>query len=579
MTSELKLLEVFFKDKNKKGWLRIFKELLHFAWIKKEIPIDYIRKFLYRKEITDYKNYSSLKEYISIIESPKMLILEVASISDNKLSFSLYCSGNKLPSPNLISYNLRNTFFSNDTIVLINTKSELHTFFKNVLFKSNKKKLKTKMKLILSILEYLRFVLFWFLDILKGAKINRHYRDISFILENFSSSKSKTLREKSLKELLNHANKNTIFYKDFIKIEDFPVINKNILRAHIKEFKSSRFTNKKTRIVSTSGSTGSALKINQNRNKVIRNMADSIYFGKLAGFKIGYKLLYLRHWDDLLRKSLFTKFAQNIEELEVVNLNDSYIESILSKIKNDQSSKGWLGYASGYELICKYLDKTKSKPINSYVKSIIAMSEGLNKYTKKSMRKYFNADVISRYSNTENGIIAQQKINSESFTINWASFYVEIFKLEDDNLAKNGEVGRIVVTDLHNYAIPLIRYDTGDVGTIDDSVNPPMLKNIEGRKADVIYNTKGEIVSSFIVANVVEYEGIMQGQLIQETQKNYLLKLNVTNEFKQEVDIINEFKGYLGNDAKIKIGYVDEIPLLASGKRKATINNHIKKRL
>ncbi|WP_303317704.1 CoF synthetase [Flavivirga abyssicola] len=432
------------------------------------------------------------------------------------------------------------------------------------------------MKLLISFLEYLRFISFWFLDMIKGLKITRHYKEISYILENFSTPKSKALREKKLMELINHANKHTLFYKNYKKIQDFPVINKNILRARIKEFKSSSFTNKKTRIVSTSGSTGSALKINQNRNKVSRNIADSIYFGKLAGFKIGYKLLYLRHWDDLLRKPFFTKFAQNIEELEVVNLNDSYVESIINKIKYDKSSKGWLGYSSGYELICKYLDKTKSKPINSYVKSIIAMSEGLNKYTKRSMRKYFNAHVVSRYSNTENGIIAQQKINSDSFSINWASFYVEIFKIDEDVPVTNGEAGRIIITDLHNYAIPLIRYDTGDVGTINYEVSPPLLKNIEGRKADIIYNTKGEIVSSFIVANVVEYEGIIQGQLIQETQKEYLLKLNVANEFKQEVDIINEFKGYLGNDAELKIGYVDEIPLLASGKRKATINNYYK---
>ncbi|GAA3641520.1 sugar-transfer associated ATP-grasp domain-containing protein [Flavivirga jejuensis] len=141
MTSKLKLLGVFFKDENKKEWLRIFKELFHFTWIKKEIPIDYFRKFLYRKEITDYKNYLSLKEYVRIIQSPKMLIPEIAAISNNKLSFSLYCIKNNIPTPNLISYNLRNTFFLNDTIVLIKTKSELLTFFKNVLFKSKQKKL------------------------------------------------------------------------------------------------------------------------------------------------------------------------------------------------------------------------------------------------------------------------------------------------------------------------------------------------------------------------------------------------------------------------------------------------------
>ena len=433
------------------------------------------------------------------------------------------------------------------------------------------------MKLIIALLEYLRFIFFWFLDLIRGAKIRRHHKNIAYILENFSSSQSKDFREKSLMKLLSHANRSTIFYRKYKNIEDFPIINKNILRTRIKEFESQVYTNEKTKIVSTSGSTSIALKINQNKNKVARNTADSIYFGKLAGFKIGNKLLYLRNWDTNLKKSSLTKFLQNIEELEVVNLNDLYIEKVINNIRKDTSTKGWLGYSSGYELICKYLDKTKSKPVNSHVKSIIAMSEGVNKYTKESMYKYFNAHVVSRYSNSENGIIAQQKPESNSFTINWASFYVEIFKLDEDILAKKGEAGRIVVTDLYNYAIPLIRYDTGDVGTIDYTVTPPVLKNVEGRKTDIIYNTKGEIVSSFIITNVVEYKGVIQGQLIQESQKAYALKLNVTNTFEQEVDVINEFKGYLGNDAEIKISYVDEIPLLASGKRKATINNYLKK--
>ncbi len=432
------------------------------------------------------------------------------------------------------------------------------------------------MKLLTSCLEYLRFTFFWFLDMIKGAKIKRHYKDISYILENFSESKSKELREKSLIDLLNHANESTPFYKNYKNIEDFPVIDKNVLITRSKEFQAQNYTNKKTKTVFTSGSTGLALKVKQDKNKIVRNTADSIYFGKLAGFKIGYKLLYLRNWNAYYKKSSITKFIQNIEELEVVNLNDQYIESIINKIKKDKSAKGWLGYASGYELICKYLDKTKSKPINSYVKSIIAMSESLNKYTKESMHKYFNAQVVSRYSNNENGIIAQQKTKSESFSINWASYYVETFKLDEDKPAGKDEAGRIIVTDLYNYATPLIRYDTGDVGIIDYTINPPVFKSVEGRKTDVIYNTKGEIVSSFIIINVVEYIGIIQGQLIQESKKGYTLKLNVTNEFNQEIDVVNEFKGYLGEDAEIEVNYVEEIPLLASGKRKATINNYYK---
>lgn len=435
------------------------------------------------------------------------------------------------------------------------------------------------MVFLIRILEYLRFYIFWVTDFSKGSFIRHHLKDIAYKTVNFSSSKADTLRLESLKKILDHAVNTTVFFKKFkhySSINDFPVINKNLIRGQENEFKSVTFLNKKTRTVSTSGSTSSALKIVQDKNKAHRNTADSIYFGKLAGFKIGYKLLYLRHWDDHLRKSPFTKFIQNIDELEVVNINNKYIEKIIKKIEQDPSKKSWLGYPSGFELICKYLDAINSKPIKANIKSIITMSESLNSYTKKAMHKYFSAHVVSRYSNMENGIIAQQRKNSDDFLINTASFWVEIFKMDQDVLADENELGRIVVTDLYNYATPLIRYDTGDVGIIDNHATPPVLKKIEGRKADIIFNTKGEVVSSFIITNVVEYEGIIQGQLIQEKEKEYTLRLNVTNKFNQKDDVIKEFKGYLGNDAFIKIIYINEIPLLSSGKRKATVNNYSK---
>ncbi len=431
------------------------------------------------------------------------------------------------------------------------------------------------MKTPLTILENLRHLSFWLIDALRGFKIKKHVNDITFILENYSSSEAIKLQADKKRDLLKHASSTTEFYKSYKTFDEFPIINKNIIRTRKKDFESQPFADQKLKTVTTSGSTSIALELIQDKNKTLRNTADTIYFSKLAGFKIGYKLLYLRHWDDHLRKSSVKNFAHNIKELEVVNMNDDYISKILMQISNDTSNKAWLGYPSGYELICKHLDRKHSAPLKIDVKSIIAMSEGVNKYTKESMKKYFGVPLVSRYSNMENGIVAQQKLNTNSFTINWASYYVEIFKLNEDVPADSGEPGRIIVTDLYNYAIPLIRYDTGDVGIIDYSITPPVLKHIEGRKADIIYNTKGEIISSFIVTNVVEYEGIKQGQLIQKSKKEYELKLNTTSKFNKEQEIIKEFKGYLGDDAIINIKYVNEIPLLSSGKRKATVNNFV----
>ena len=98
--------------------------------------------------------------------------------------------------------------------------------------------------------------------------------------------------------------------------------------------------------------------------------------------------------DEHLRKSPLANFLKNIKEFEVVNLNDAYVINIIDYLKKKSSKKGWLGYPSAYELICKYLDKTNSKPIDCNIQSIIAMSEAVNGYTKKSMKKYFNVSLV-----------------------------------------------------------------------------------------------------------------------------------------------------------------------------------------
>lgn len=294
----------------------------------------------------------------------------------------------------------------------------------------------------------------------------------------------------------------------------------------------------------------------------------------MAGYTIGYKLYYLRHWTSYFNKSKLLYFIQNIYPVEVVGLNFKRMEFLLSQLKKDPSKKSWLGYASGLESFCQYLDNIKSKPIDANIKSIIAISENLSEQTKRRLEYYLQSPVVSRYSNTENGIIAQQKTeNGNYFEINWASYHVEVLNFEDDNNAEYGILGRIVITDLFNYAMPIIRYDTGDIGVMEITSTFPVLKRIEGRKSDRIFNTKGEHVSFFIIIEACNYPGIKQIQLIQETKKQYTLELNCSEKFKSELFIIKKFQSFLGEDAEINVKYIDNIPLLNSGKRRACINN------
>lgn len=433
----------------------------------------------------------------------------------------------------------------------------------------------------MKLLEKIRNHIYWSVQYIKRSEVKSHYNQIKYINENYNSEESKIIIEKNLNKLLHHALATVPFYKAMSGLEslkDFPVINKNTITSDIKYFASETYNNKKLKHVYTSGSTGAPFKVSQNRSKVERNTADNIYFSNQVGFDIGHKLYYARHWTRVLKKNKFIAWAQNIVQVEVQDFNDEYIKKLIKDIERSNSTKGFLGHSSALEMICKYLDKTKAEPINSNVKSIIAMSERLNDYTKKTMQKYFNCPTVSRYSNTENGLFAMQntKWKKDTFDINWSSYIIEVLKFDEDTPAKPNEAGRIVITDFFNYAMPLIRYDTGDVGVLDNSVSPPVFSSIEGRKLDIILNTKGEIVSSFLFYIAFKFDAINQTQFIQEEKNLYTLKLNIEPNFNSEKEIIKELKFILGDDAIINVEYVDNIPLLSSGKMKLTINNFIK---
>ena len=423
----------------------------------------------------------------------------------------------------------------------------------------------------------LRYKLFWLIDRLQKNNIRRHYNEIKFLNEDYNSSSAQVVINTYKNNLLEHAINSTNFYKDYseCKFEDFPVVNKNIIRDNFSAFESIFYKPKQRFKVSTSGSTGTPFITYLNKNKKLRNSADTIYFANKSGFNIGDKLFYIRLWDTQHKKKFITSWILNIVSHNISDLRDVDIKELLDNITNDKSNKGLLAYASAFDTICQYLDKINSKPIDCNMKSIIGMSERLSEYAKLSMEKYFGVPVVSRYSASETGILAQQNINESNFNINLASYVVEILNLDRDEPVKHGTLGRIVITDLFNYSVPLIRYDTGDLGTMILVENLPVFSKVEGRRMDMIYNTDRELISSHIIHEVCLFKGIKQYQLIQIDEKDYLFKLSTSNEFKQEDVLINKYKKHLGEDANITVEYIDDIPILSSGKRKKVINKYI----
>lgn len=433
------------------------------------------------------------------------------------------------------------------------------------------------------ILSFARNKAFWLFNIVNGGAVNSQLKEIKRGIEQPNSTEAKQNKDRHLKGILTHAIETTAFYKtyaDFNSIADFPVIKKTIIQDNFEQFQSLPFKNQNNFKVSTSGSTGVPFNLFQNQNKRKRNHADVIYFLEQAGFKVGNKLYELEVWRGHNQKGKLKALLQNAVQFDISRLTEERIKLLLEVLKADKlSQKTLLGFASAFEMIAQYLEKNAISLNDLRITSAIANSEYLNPYTKATLAKHLNTEVLSRYSSEEIGIIAHQTLKSPNhFVVNHASYHVELLHLEKDIPAKKGEFGRIVVTDLFNRAMPIIRYDTGDIAKSILNENGVMeFTEIEGRKMDLIYDSKGNILSSFVVYTKFYkyYHLLKQYQFIQQGEKDYEIKLNLQEDtFPFEDQLIESIKSDFGDDANVIITYVDEIPALASGKRKKVMNNY-----
>lgn len=427
--------------------------------------------------------------------------------------------------------------------------------------------------------EHIRYRMFWIVDFFRGGSVKYHYDNIRNHLENNGI----TQNEKQLERLLIHAVKTTVFYKDVDiskGIEGFKVIDKNDIRNNFTNMLSEEYKGKKVFEMATSGSTGTPFIVKQDRDKKNRVRAEIIYFGEKAGYKIGERYIYTRIWTKGNKKSPLELIKQNLIPYDILDLGEENIDKLRNILKKDKNIKYVLGYANTLDILSKHMEKEKDTPNMFNLKIIISGAEKLKKTTKERLKKVVGCDVVSRYSNQENGILAQQCIEEDEFHLNTASYYFEFLKLDKDEPAKIGELARIVITDLYNKAMPIIRYDTGDICELQDSIQcnwkTQVIKDVMGRKVDMIYDTQGNPISGHWSSILWEFDKLKQHQLIQEEEKRYILRVNDKENLYSDKSLKQAIRNMLGNDAIIEIERVDNIPNLASGKYKETICNYVK---
>lgn len=417
---------------------------------------------------------------------------------------------------------------------------------------------------------------FWICDFLRGSKIRKHYKDI---INKSSERYDNTI---DLNRILEYAIKNVPFYKEIeeAKLELFPVMDKQTFKKQGEKCISKEYKDKINKLykASTSGSIGIPMVVFQDLEKKNRCRADLIRAHELINWQLGDKYIFIRNWVENYKQSKIKQIAQNVIAISIDSFNNEKKEWLVNYLKKHKNCV-LFGYSSS---ICDFMNYIKKNNINAkelFIKLIVCDSDELSNSNKKMLKETFECNVINRYDNEENGLIAISKFDSDVLYVNNQSLVVELLEPQSNKHVKPGDLGRVVITDLYNKAMPLIRYDTGDYAVSkDNSENIKTIEFFAGRRADSLESTKGVLISSVAISCITEvFYGIDKYQLIQNSKCDY--EFLYTGEIAKEelIELDLRLKSCLGNDANIKYIYKDEILPNKNGKFKTIVNNVNKK--
>ncbi len=233
------------------------------------------------------------------------------------------------------------------------------------------------------------------------------------------------------------------------------------------------------------------------------------------------------------------------------------------------------GYASSVYLFAKFIHDNNLK-LEFQPKAIFTTSEMLLDKYKELIELIFSVRAFDDYGLNDGGVSAYECDRHCGMHIDMERAALEV--VDGENKQVTNQKGKILATNLHNYALPFIRYDTGDLGIISDARcscgrEMPLLKEIIGRTTDFL-KLNDIIIGSPVLTVLMGKFDIDQYQIIQESPNSIICKIikgKTYSEKKDEEYIRRSFHSHVGQ-INITFEYTDSIPTTQAGKHKFIIN-------
>lgn len=209
------------------------------------------------------------------------------------------------------------------------------------------------------------------------------------------------------------------------------------------------------------------------------------------------------------------------------------------------------------------------------LRQVETISERLKPRIRELCRAAWGVPLVDLYSAREAGYLALQCPEHEHYHVQSEGVLVEVLD-EAGRPCAPGQVGRVVVTPLHNFAMPLIRYEIGDYAEVGDPCSCgrglPVLRRILGRRQNMLVMPSGEerwpLLSSSDIAGLMARAPVRQYQFVQKSLAEIELRLVVARPLDagEEEALRDWVREKFGHPFAVHLVYSDEFPLTAAGK-------------
>lgn len=229
------------------------------------------------------------------------------------------------------------------------------------------------------------------------------------------------------------------------------------------------------------------------------------------------------------------------------------------------------GYTTAIYGFCHFLKNAGLDFKGLDLKAVICTAEKMYPHHRDLMSKMFDCPIVDEYGSSENGIIAFQ---CRFGNMHMMADHLAIEFVDNNNqLVKPGELGKVVITDLNGYAMPLIRYEIGDMARYSEQrctcgITLPLMEIVEGRKEDFIRTKEGKLVHAAYLCYTLKDDAVHEFKMYQKDLNMFIVQIVRSNTFNSETEkkLINNLRSALGHEVSINFEYLERIPREKSGK-------------